>query len=687
MFTTGRNTHHEALPLLARLAENVRDIDSARLFVGAASRLGRDAEVLAACARARTAGIDDPYLVSVEVRLLDRYDPDRALALLDELMQRHPNEHRARVHFVSLAQRVGRIDLVDRELDRLPAVSAIEDPEEGAAVVRALLTAGRSVAATAFAYDLLRRFFTSPHSHRAFIHAVLWRDRSEEAPDSAPATVTPGTAVCLREVGGREDRWIVLEDSSVVAGSLDDEISSTHELWARLVGRRVGEQIDLGSGPGLSRRAGVVEIVPKATFRFRDAMSQWQYRFPEHQELWMVRVGDDETGTFDPSQLLEVGRARRDQVKHVEGVYQAQRVPLAMLGRALGTDVFRGTLHAAFTPGLRIRCCLGSAEERDAAIASLDAASEIVVDGTALATLYALDLVDALSNTGKRILVGHALMSVVRAFSHDARTTERASASMGVTDSGPVLHVYTDGVKENYRVRTATFTARVEEVAVAAPSLELAGMNGDKRRQLGEVFDETTLDALAIASVPGRVIWTDDFVVASLGRSELGTTSTWTQAVLLWLLQRGLLTETRYTEASARLVALGYTFTSLSPAVLAQAARLASWNADASPLREVVAQLGHAEARPEDGAQLGALLVRDAFTEPLPIEARQRLLFAVCATLAARSDGDRTLAFFERVLGRVFGLNAVGHEQALAALRAWKSAPRLIIAGAQGGPL
>jgi tetratricopeptide (TPR) repeat protein len=672
--------YQEALPLLRRLAENDRDVDSVRAFVLAASRLGRHAEVLAACARARAAGTDDPYLLSVELPLLDRYDPTGAVTLLEDVLRRHPEQHGARVHLVLLAQRIGRTEIVERELGALPTVAVVDDAEEGAAVVRALQTAGRHGAAQAYAYDLLRRFFTSPHAHRALIHSVLWRDKAgeDEAEPTSPV-VAPGTAVRLAEPGGSEHRWFVLEDSTVTGGALEDELTSSHDLWARLMGRRVGEQVDLGSGPGLARRVRVVEVLPKVTYRFRDAMNRWQYRFAAHQELWMVRVCDDATGAFDSSPLLEMARAQHERVKHVEAVYREQRVPIAMLGEAVRADVIGATLHAATTPRLPVRCCLGSVQEREAAFRALDAAGELVLDGTAFATLYLLDLVGVLRATGKRVLVPHALMALLRAFVDDARATERASAQFVATGDGPVFHVFTEDGKKAFRERAAAFVAGVECIATITSSMELAAMNVELRGRLGEALDETTLDALAVSTAPGRVLWTDDHVVGQIGRSELGTISVWTQAMLLWLLHRGLLGEEDYTGASAKLVAFGYTFTSLSPAVLAHAGRLARWAADAWPLREGIAQLGQPDVRPEDGAQLGALLVRDAFTEPLPVETRQAVLFAVCTALAARADGDRTMAAFERLVRRVFGLNAVGEQQALAALLAWKASPRLVL--------
>lgn len=670
----------EALPLLARLTEHNADVDSVRALVFCASRLGRDSEVLAACARARAQGVDDPFLLSTELPLLDRYAPLQALALLEDITSRHPEQHGARVHLASLALRIGRMDLVEREIEHLPTVTVVDEPEEGAAVVQILSVSGRSSAAMAFAYDLLRRFFGSHHTHRAFYQAVLRRDRENETvEDITPHRAGPGAAVCLQEKGDRRLRWFVLEDSPVVAAGVEDEISSAHELWHRLNGRAVGDSIELSSGPGLTRKAQVVEIVSKTTFRFRDVMDRWQYRFPEHQEFWMIRVGNEETGDFDPSQLLDVVRSRHERVQQVEDAYRSEGWPLSILGDALGIDTLRATLHAVASEGLPIRCCRGSLEEREAMLKALDAAEELVLDGTALGTIYALDLMDAFRAMGKKILIPHSLMAMARAFANDVRGSERAKASLGATEKGPVYHVHTEEEKQAFRSRTAAFLSGLEETVTVAPALELAGMNAQLRERLSAVLDESSLDSLAIATGAMRVLWTDDVVMAHIGQTETGTTSTWTQGMLIWLLKKGLIKEEDYTTASAKLVALGYTFTSLSPAVLAQAARLASWSVVTSPLKEAITQLGQPEVGPKDGAQLGALLVRDAFTEPLEIEQRQAVLFAVCNALASKPEADEAVRSFEFFLPRIFGVNAIGEAQAMQTLRAWKQPPQVVL--------
>lgn len=675
----------EALPLLERLADNPNDLDASCAYAHCAQRLGRHDLVLETCARARAAGTFDDSLLSLEIPLLDRYDPHAALAVLAQVLERDPADHRARVHRVGLALRVDRDDVVVAEIGSLPHVEVVSDAEEGAAVVRIFVASGRSDDAMVFAYDLLRRFFSEPHAHRAFIHAMLWRDQERaEAVAVTLDEVVPGTAVSVREQGCSDVQWFVLEDSRVPASRVENELEHSSQLWGRLIGRHIGDEVDLASSaslPGLARNVRVIEILPKLTFRVRDALDRWQYRFPEHEELWMVRVSNEATGEFDPTPLLEMARAQHVRRSHVEGVYRANMLPVGVLARALHKDAFNGALHVATTPDLPMRCAVGTREERAAAFAALDSCNELVLDPVALATLFLLDSADVLKRTSKRIIVPQTLMTDVREFLHDATVHERSVATLTAAADGPILHVDADGEKALARARVLGFKQELDRVSPPSSTTELALMPPAMREKLRQVVDEATLEAIAIGSTPHRVLWTDDVVVSGIAKSEMGTRSVWTQAVLLWLLERGLFEEGRYAEISARLIGLGYVFTSLSPAVVAAAARLAQWRPEKPPLDQVLAQFGLMNVTPRDAAQLGAMLVRETFMEPLPIESRTAILFAVCARLTARAtDATVALSAFEQVLPRVFGLNVVGEEQALKAYRIWRS-PQAIVRG------
>jgi hypothetical protein len=126
------------------------------------------------------------------------------------------------------------------------------------------------------------------------------------APEAAAtaAEVAPGMAVCLVEAGHAAE-WFVLEDSSVPATGVENELAQDAPLRTKLIGTKVGDHVVLSDGPGLRRTATVRDVLPKVVFRIRDVWDRWQYRFPDRQEMWMVKVKSDDK-EFDFTSIIEM---------------------------------------------------------------------------------------------------------------------------------------------------------------------------------------------------------------------------------------------------------------------------------------------------------------------------------------------------------------------------------------------
>lgn len=667
----------EAFPLLERLAADPRDIDAAREFIRCAWRLDRHQEVLKVAARMRAIGIYDQQIIALEVPLLERYDPATAILVLQALLARGLDDQHCRVRLIEVARRLERHDVVQEETRLLPSVGTVADAETGASIVRILLAAKKNSDARDYAYDLLRRFVSSADAHRAVIQSVLFQERgSGEDVLVMPQRVDAGVAVRVRERAEEADKWLVLENSSVIVDDLLDELRPANPLWHRLLGAAVGDEVELAEPGVFSRKARIVELLPKGVYRFRDSLANWQYRFSEHRELARVSIREDEKGEVDFSPLLQVVAEQHQRRAKLDELFRANPVPICKYGEVIGSDSFEATLSVISAAELPVRCCLGSLPERASAMAALDSATELVLDATALATLYSLDMVAVLAQSGKSILVPHSVMSQVRRYAHNAEGLGRVSGSLGMTPKGPHLQVYSQQEKEQFANQARAFKAVLEQVIIECPTTAAAELSS--RDSLRKLLDEATIDAVAVASDPRRVLWVDDMSVSQLAKEAIGVRSVWTQGVLLWLRERGMIDASQYVQCSARLLGWRFTYTSLSPAIVVESARLADWDPGVSPLREGLELLASAGANVTDAIQLAAALIREAFIEPMPLEKRRRVLFAVCDYLSGRPDKRAALDRLRWAVPQVFGINVVGCAQAIDAFKVWDAGPLIV---------
>jgi tetratricopeptide (TPR) repeat protein len=655
--------------------------DDTRSLVECLGRLGRDDKVLEICAAARRAKIFDGFLLQWELPLLDRYDPAAALTVLEDFLTREPKNKHALLHLVHLALRIGKPEIAQQRIAELPPVTDV-DAEEGAAVVAALLKLGEAEQANTYAYDLLRRHFQDHHAHRAFRDAMMTRiaedpDATPEiASDSAvaapePQVAAPGAAVCLVEEG-QAPQWFVLEDSIVEAVGVDNELAPDSPLRPRLLGKKVGDEVVLSEGAGIRRTATVRDIVPKTVFRIRDVWDRWQYRFPDRQEMWMVKVKSDDD-TFDFSSILELAREQQRRSREAEALYASQPIPVYLFGQALGKNEIHALGHIAASDGVTLRCCLGTADEYADATAALGAAAEIVLDITALTTLLMLDEISVLETLGKSAVVTHSTISAVRALVEDARGKLRSPGSLSANEDGPSL------VRTTPEGRLATVQALeralkiVEERCQVVGAPGLAALDKEERAMFERGIGSSILESAIVGSTARRVLWTDDGVSAELVRQKFGTKRVWTQGVFRCLNDQGVLANDRYATVTARLLGWEYMFTSVNPQVMRAVGNQAEWRPDRSPLKQTLAYLSLNEVRPGDAAILSAALVAACYLEAVLPETRHAVLQAAAEALAKRAEADSALAFFSNLLLRVFGLNVPARNDAMRTYEAWRS--------------
>jgi len=220
------------------------------------------------------------------------------------------------------------------------------------------------------------------------------------------------------------------------------------------------------------------------------------------------------------------------------------------------------------------------------------------------------------------------------------------------------------------------FQRTIEERCRVLGCPALADVDPEDRKMLEEGMGASALESVVLGASAGRVVWTDDAIVAVLGREKFGTKRIWTQGVFRWLNEQGMIANDRYALVSASLLGMQYMFTSVNPDVMRVAGKRAEWRPDRGPLKQALWYVALDGVRGEDAAFLSAGLVSHCYLDALLPETRQRLLRAAADSLGRRTDAERVLPLFRLHLRQAFGLNAPGLVDALATLDGWRAAQR-----------
>lgn len=663
----------DAFALLQSLHTPGQFSDDTHDLLDCAHRLGRHDIVLRVSRALREAGVRDRRLLRNELSLLERYAPNTAVDVLQAALAENPDDRAARLELSLLGLHLGRPELVASDPSGLPS-SSEASPQIARRVVEVLQRGMRSDRAIVFAYEVLRQHFEDPDAHRAYVAAMLWRDRDVDP--VAVDEVEAGTAVRFEDEGTGTERWMVIASAADVRPDVGEE-SPLAPLAKALIGRHRGERITVTKGHAQDRVVRVIDILDKHVHRFQDCMSQWQVRFPNEPDFEMIRVArGDQTGDLKLEPIIKVLDARRESIAQLDEMYRANPMPIHVLARAHGSDI-EAFAHVLASENLEIRCSGGADEEWHRALQDLDGCRAVVLDLTALLAVDWLDLRSLLASWPVELLVPHGVMDHLRRRAAELRRSgpRRAMSAAGggrvsATEEGPAEHAaqmeHFDGL-----IRC------IEERCTVVDCPELASVDPAKREALIKYVGEGSAQAIVLAAQEERILWTDEFIVALIGRQNFVIRHAWTQAVLHARQANGAVEPVEITRRVAKLLAARYVGTRFDVSTFVEGAVLADWNPMQFPLKQALDQMigDGPRFRPTIAFALNAIV--GFCVSAGTVEARTMIVVAILERIARKPGGIDAIRALEQALPNAFGLNVVRAAEARNIVRSWLTATGL----------
>ena len=640
-----------------------------------ASRLNRHGIMLDTFRKLREAGAIDRTLLENELSLLEVYDTDAATKILKDEISQRPDDTELKLRRSMLGLALDRDDLVDQDPSSVPKADEVE-PGTAVDAVRVLKTIGHEQYAVEYAYEVVRHNFQYPDAHRAFILALspFGREPQLENPERAEA----GTAVCYVEQGDSVPHWIIIENQPDPDSQfLERELPPDHEICKDMMGKKAGDSFILAQG--IQDRIGdITQIQNKYVYRFQDCTGQWQVRFPELPYLQAVRIpqktGDSGEPEPDISVILKSVDERHEHVSNVQGIYKANPLPLHMFGQQIGTTAFGALQHLAGSPDVSVKCCIGSAEEREHTAKAFRSCNTVVLDMSAISSLFLLDRIDILECrlvdfvVSQRTVAELLQMIVNESWFHSGK-----SGQMIKTETGFTLVEMTEEQKETYFKKLRHLVKVLKTNCTIESGESLAAMEPEKRETLVKGFGQYGAEAISLSAVPGVALWTDDHVQALAGE-EHGVSRVWTQFVIGACVELGVMDPKAFLDASAKLLGYGYYFTSGNPQIIRQAGIIAEWKVDGWPLSQALSAFAEESVDLDQILQLAAEFLGLLYQEPILPQTKVNITIQILENIAKRKGGIEGIQNLQKALPRLFGVNVIGLTDAVKTIKTWLKA-------------
>jgi tetratricopeptide (TPR) repeat protein len=650
----------DALPLFKAAFDAGMPSFDYGMYLDCAARLARDGEIIEAFRTLQSRGVDDWHTVEFGVQYLQKYDPQEAVDALDAFLTRHPDHRLALLSRSVIGVFTHRPELVTTALDRLPSVDELPVANV-VQVIFVLRFARKPDTAVDYAYRFLRNHFNEAHAHRALLISMTPFDPAPTFSPTLP-TVVVGAAVMFQELPAGSPQWRVIEETTNPSLAFD-EISSDSKLSRELLGKQVGDTFQIAPGM-IERRGTVLQIVPKYVRRYNDSQENWQLRFSEEPMVEAVHLGSTEEQVNESfGKILKTLERRAELQVQMRQAYSTHATPLHIYGSWLGKNAYVAMIALSGEKGQPVRVSLGKMEERNEAMTALRTAAALVVDLSTLAVLRLLELTHVLTTNRLRFLITEGGLREIReTLSHPA-TESSPSISIQFVEGRQVAYEETVEYKKERAKADREFLALVEKHCERIPVLELASYNSPKREVMEKSFGQYGLEAMILAAKPDHMLWTDDLVQAQLATTEFGARRVWTQMVLIFLAELGLLAPKERDRAAAKMVGMQYqTMFFDAPAIL-EAVELTRARPTESPLKNFVDEVALPTADMNVMFPILIELILQLYREDFSADKRYQVTVAFLDAIWKHSNARSSLQNLRANTQRLFGLNHVGKEQ------------------------
>ena len=665
----------DALPLWQRITvPNVLSSDTKNLL-RCADQLNRHEIMLDIFKKLRQAGVTDRKLIYKELSLLEQYDSDKAIKILDEEISRRPDDKELKLERSWLGLALGKPELIDQDLSSLPEPNQV-NPQMAIKAVRVLKAIGQESLAIQYAYEVLHGNFDDPDAHKAFTAITLEIHEGEPKLEN-PECVKTGVVVSYVEKGDSFTHQVIVEDTPNPDSNFPErELSPDNEICRAMMGKKVGEAFVLA--PGIQDRIGeITKIENKYVHRFQDCIGQWQIRFPKLQDMQLVRIPQNtgKSGELEPdiSTILEYIDDRHESMLNLQQIYKEKPLPLYLFGKNFEKNAFEALLHLANSKDVFVKCCSDSNEEHDQAAKALESCDTVVLDMSAISSLFLLDIPDILKGWSIDIVVSRNTVNELRQMVvNEELVHEKETGVLLKTDTGHAFLENTAEQKADYINKLRRLVSAIEDNCKVEPCQVLAELDPQKREILIEVFGQYGAESILLAAtVPKTVFWTDDFAQAGFARNEHGVLRVWTQLVIRKLAESDVVKPEVFLDASAKLFGYGYYFTGQNADIIKHAGIITEWKIDRWPFSQALSTFAEESLDLRQVLLLAGDFIRLLYQESLLPESRNTIMVKILENIAKKEGGVQGIRYLLGALPAIFGVNVIGLARATETISSW----------------
>jgi cellulose synthase operon protein C len=479
-----------------------------------------------------------------------------AREILDRILQEDENL-KDRLHWIYLSERMGQPQPV---ANWLATVSSEQqgDPRDLMVLAQAIDRHSDGQKSLKIAYRALRNGYGDPQIHLAYAISLFIMGKVRPEFTLSPDVVASDTVVILKENGSERiiTRILETEPSPKIER---DEISPSDSFAQKLIGLKLGDEIEIPNLPIGIKTYTIAEIKSKFLFAHFRTLQTFETMFPESQAFGSFSV-DQSKGQDQLKPIFDSAKERHNFGQHVLDTYKSGTIPLAFIAKFSGASPFDMWDSIRYEPDGQFNVAQGLAAEFSNANELLASNRSGIIDPITLYGVINLGIASVVKDAFEDLAVVQTTIDLFREHLEAQRAKRGRRGGYFGWDGTHfrMIELSEDGI-EQLVTRAQTALNFVESLTLI-PAETTVEMNSTARAVI-EDLHPAFMDTIYAAQSSGRLLVCDDFPLRMLVAEVAGVASVWTQPINNFALNRNLITLEAWFKTTGELVDAGYFFT------------------------------------------------------------------------------------------------------------------------------
>lgn len=425
------------------------------------------------------------------------------------------------------------------------------------------------------AYGALRAGYDDPQIHLSYTVGLFLIGNIGRTQIEAPEQVGPDTAVVLVAKDGHPPITRIIETER--NPRIDrDEITVDDPFAAKLIGLRVGDEIELQSISPENQIYVVSSIQNKYVHAHFRSLERFETMFPENRAFGSVNI-DLAKGEQAVKPIFDAVKKRGEHAKQIKDLYRSGRLPLALAAKLGGASGFEFWEAILGDPDFQFNVVLGRAEDFAEANTTLNEASRrAVVDPITLYGLVRLKIAETLRASFDDLGVVQTTIDLLRRVLHE-RESERGRHQGTLGWNGEhyqMIELGPDAIEG--RISLIREVLKFAETLTVVPAEALGDIKDDAKR-LFEDLDDAYLDTVLAAKGDNRILLCDDLPFRLLAAEAATIPTIWSQASVSFAASMGEVPAGDFFMVGNTLAEAKYFFTRLNSGNFFHALKQSGW--------------------------------------------------------------------------------------------------------------